>query len=262
MTTWLPIIASSAGGAAVTLLGVAAGAFMASRSQTRQWIRDKQIGACTAIVEESTQMQLVLLRQQRHGHQADWTAWNQALAGVWLVSIPEVINAAAKMDRVFWVNGTRIKAGLMTDEDAWALAREQMESARLDFINAARRYVVRSLVPVTDLPAARPRLPNSSRFRSPPPIPTPWTKLRSRRQLIMSERAVMPRRVLTDEARLMPPSAGQLDTPGPVGSGTILLAIPWFGRRFEPLEAQGCQRRRERDGMPRNVHERRQRHNW
>jgi hypothetical protein len=160
---WLPIIASSAGGAAVTLLGVAAGGFIAGRSQTRQWIRDKQIGACTAIIEESTQMQLALLRQQRHGHEPDWTAWNQALAVTWLVGIPEVIDAAAKMDRAFWINGTRIKTGQVSDDDAWALARDQMESARLDFINAARRNIVRYLVPVTDLPVARP--PHSELIR-------------------------------------------------------------------------------------------------
>jgi hypothetical protein len=109
VTVWLPILASSAGGAAVTLLGVAAGGLLAGRSQMRQWIRDKQISACTAIIEESTQMQLALLRLQRQGHEPDWTAWNQALAVIWLVGIPEVITAAGKMDRVFWINGTRIK---------------------------------------------------------------------------------------------------------------------------------------------------------
>jgi hypothetical protein len=112
-------------------------------------------------------MQLALLRQQRHGHEADWTAWNQALAVIWLVGIPEVIGAAAKMDRVFWINGTRIKTGQATDEDAWASARDQMESARLDFINAARRNIVRSLVPVNDLPVARPPVSELIRLSHP-----------------------------------------------------------------------------------------------
>src|SRR5262249_17111886 len=43
VTLWLPIFASSVGGAAVTLLGVAAGGLIANRSQTRHWVRDKQI---------------------------------------------------------------------------------------------------------------------------------------------------------------------------------------------------------------------------
>jgi hypothetical protein len=47
-------------------------------------IRDKQVGACTAILERSTEMQLALLRQRRHGGKVDWTAWNQALAAALL----------------------------------------------------------------------------------------------------------------------------------------------------------------------------------
>jgi hypothetical protein len=122
------------------------------RSQTRHWIRDKQIGACTALIEESTRMQRALLRQQRGGRKADWTAWNQALAMIWLVGVPDVIDAAATMERVFWSDGTRIKAGQITD-DEWAAARDRMESARLSFINAARRNIVR--VPDARDPPAR-----------------------------------------------------------------------------------------------------------
>ena len=98
-------------------------------------------------------MQLALQRQQRHGRKADWTAWNQALAVIWLIGVPDVIDAAAAMDRVFWTDGTRIKTGQITDDDAWAVARDRMGSARLDFVNAAGRNIVRSLVPVTDLPS-------------------------------------------------------------------------------------------------------------
>jgi hypothetical protein len=167
VTGWLAILVSSAGGAAVTLLGVATGGFIAGRSQTRQWIRDKQISACTTLIEESTRMQLALQRQQRHGRKADWTAWNQALAVIWLIGVPDVIDAAAAMDRVFWTDGTRIKTGQITDDDAWAVARGRMESARLAFINAARRNTVRSLVPVTDLPVARPSLSELIRLSQP-----------------------------------------------------------------------------------------------
>lgn len=158
MSLWLPIFASSAGGAGVTLLGVITGGWLANLSQSRQSIRDKQISACTAIIEESTQVQLALLRQQRTGTESDWTAWNQALAVIWLVGVPEVNEAAAKMDRIFWVNGTKIKAGLITDGESWALARDQMETARLEFINAARRNIVRFSKSLTTLPVARPPL--------------------------------------------------------------------------------------------------------
>jgi hypothetical protein len=43
------------------------------------------------------------------------------------------------MERVFWSDGTRIKAGQITD-DEWAAARDRMESARLSFINAAQKH--------------------------------------------------------------------------------------------------------------------------
>ena len=156
MITWWPLIVSSAGGVVATLLGVIVGALLTSRSQTGQWIRDKQAAACTAVIEESTAMQLALLREQRHGTRADWTAWNQALAGIWLVSLPEITEAAAEVDRVFWRSGARIKAGSVSDGDTWATERQQMERARLNFINVARRMVFRSLAAVTEPPVARP----------------------------------------------------------------------------------------------------------
>ncbi len=108
-----------------------------------------------------------ILRQQRGGRKADWTAWNQALAVIWLVGVPEVIDAARTMDLVFWSDGTRIKTGQITDEDSWAAARDRMESARLDFINAARRNIVHSLATVTSLPVARPALTELIRLSQP-----------------------------------------------------------------------------------------------
>lgn len=67
-----------------------------------------------------------VLRGEDHGRKADWTAWNQALAVIWLIGVPDVIDAAAAMDRVFWTDGTRIKTGQITDDDAWAVARGRM----------------------------------------------------------------------------------------------------------------------------------------
>ena len=73
------------------------------------------------------------------------------------------------MDRVFWSDGTRIKAGQLPDGDAWAAARDRMESARLGFINAARQSTGRFLMPVTDLPVARPPLSELIRLSQPDP---------------------------------------------------------------------------------------------
>jgi hypothetical protein len=67
-----------------------------------------------------------------------------------------------------------------------------MESARLDFINAARRHIVRSLVPVADLPVARPS-PSEFISLSQPEIPALGIRRQTLRQPIRTERAAMPR---------------------------------------------------------------------
>ena len=55
-------------------------------------------------------MQLALLKQWKHQVRPDWTAWNQALAMIWLVGTPAVREAAKQMDRAFWLCGARIKS--------------------------------------------------------------------------------------------------------------------------------------------------------
>lgn len=74
MTEWLPIVASGVSGAVVTLLGVITGGAMTSRGQRRQWNRDKQINTCTAVIQESTRVQLALRQQWKYGRDVDWTA--------------------------------------------------------------------------------------------------------------------------------------------------------------------------------------------
>ena len=103
-------------------------------------------------------MQLALRQQWQREEQTDWTAWNQILAMIWLVGTPALQAEARRMDRVFWLCGTRIKRGQITGEAEWAVARDEMEVARRDFINAARREVVDTKAFVDDVPVARPPL--------------------------------------------------------------------------------------------------------
>ena len=112
MAGWLAILISGASGAAVTLLGVVTGGVIASRSQRRQWIRDRQIDACAVLIQESTRMQLALRQQWGQQEKPDWTAWNQVLATIWLVGPPAVRAEARRMDRIFWLCGARIKNSL------------------------------------------------------------------------------------------------------------------------------------------------------
>jgi hypothetical protein len=89
MAGWLAVLVSAASGVVVTLAGVVTGGLIASRSQRRQWTRDQQAGSCATVIQESVRVQLALREWWRHGQRADWTAWNQALAMIWLVGTPE-----------------------------------------------------------------------------------------------------------------------------------------------------------------------------
>ncbi len=171
MAGWVAILVSGASGAVVTLVGVVAGGLIANRSQRRQWLRDKQVDACAVVVQESTAMQLALLRQWKDQDLPDWTAWNQALAMIWLVGTPAVREAARHMDRAFWLCGARIKSGQLTSKDAWAEEREVIELSRRDFINAARRDPVGARDPVSDVPVARPPLTEIRQMFGGPPAP-------------------------------------------------------------------------------------------
>jgi hypothetical protein len=103
-------------------------------------------------------MQLALRQRWRGGALADWTAWNQALAMIWLVGTPAVRAGARRMDRLFWLCSARIKGGQVANETDWATVRDEMEVARRDFINASRREVVHTKESVDDVPVARPSL--------------------------------------------------------------------------------------------------------
>jgi len=56
MTGWITIVVSGGSGAVVTLVGVVTGGVLASRSQGRHWLRDKQVDACAVVVQQSTTM--------------------------------------------------------------------------------------------------------------------------------------------------------------------------------------------------------------
>lgn len=159
MTSWVPIVVSSAGAAVVTLLGAVTGGAISSRSQRRHWIRDKQVEACAAIVSESTRTQIALRRLWRHDEKVDWDGWNQALALISLVGTPASVEAAARMDAVFWLSTNRMRDAGAFDETVWAGIVRDLETTRLEFINGVRADTVGLGVGLAQLPVARPPLP-------------------------------------------------------------------------------------------------------
>lgn len=156
VTSWITVVVSSAGGVIVTLLGAVTGGAIASRSQKRYWTRDKQVDACAVVVSESTRAQLAVRRRWRHGEKVDWTVWNQALAMISLVSTPAAIAAAHAMDEAFWRCTQRIRELGSFDERHWSEIVEDLESARLRFINEARQEVVGLGNRLERLPIMRP----------------------------------------------------------------------------------------------------------
>jgi hypothetical protein len=166
MTSWIPIVASSAGAAVVTLFGAVTGGAIASRTQRRHWTRDKQVEACTAIVSESTRTQLALRRLWRHGEKVDWYGWNEALALISLVGTPASIAAADKMDAVFWNSTSRMDKASGFDEAIWGEIVQHLETARLSFINEARREIIGVSVDLERLPIARPPVSKNRLYTS------------------------------------------------------------------------------------------------
>jgi hypothetical protein len=174
VTTWYAILISGVSGAIVTLLGVVVGGAITGRSQRNQWLRDKQIDACAAVIRESTAMQITL--KGRWGtveEPLDWTSWNQALATIWLVATPAVRAEAKRMDRLFWLCQARMKREQIANEVVWAELRDEMELSRRDLINAARHEVVATRDLVADVPVARPSLAELSEIFGSPCGPTP-----------------------------------------------------------------------------------------
>ena len=142
MTHWFPIIASGAGAALITLLGGVTGGVIASRSQRRHWIRDRQVDACAAVVAESTGAELAMRRLWRRNEKVDWRPWNQALALFSVVGAPAAVAAAEKMDATFWQSTLRMREIAEFDESCWAEIVRDLHSARMHFINVTRADIL------------------------------------------------------------------------------------------------------------------------
>lgn len=174
----VPVLVSGLSGAAVTLAGVFAGGVVSSRSQRRQWLRDTQLEACVAVVQEAARIQIGLadlylyearrLSETRRLHfprgksssaspkpTLDWTAWNQTLYRLWAVAPEATRNSARQIDGLFWECRYRIEHQSIRTDDDWSAARDLIEAAQVSFIDTFRRDVV-GAKPVQDGPVARP----------------------------------------------------------------------------------------------------------
>lgn len=146
------VIVSTSGAIVAALAGVAAGAVLSGRSQTRQWFRDEQVRACADIMRESTKVLLeyeVASRKHRK-QQVAWVSWNEALAVISIVGDQGIVDAAVWIDESFWSTSSRIDS-LDVSDDEWTVLRGNIESRRLDFINTSRRVLGRSGAPLQQI---------------------------------------------------------------------------------------------------------------
>lgn len=75
----------------------------------------------------------------------------------------EVVEAAARIDEVLWEYSDQFIQQTASSEQAWGQARDQLEAARLEFINTARLHVDPQHMPLNQAPVARPPLPDARR---------------------------------------------------------------------------------------------------
>jgi hypothetical protein len=161
------LIVTSIGAVLTTLIGVLVGSALSSRSQQRQWSRDRQADACAQILRESSNVLIefaVLSGQQIEEApdgspvptRMDWRPWNEALAMISLVADYDIVEAAQAIDAEFWPIHVQIKRGWIRDRD-WPRSRNPIDARRQDFVNIARKHFAASGPPLrrlTGRPAA------------------------------------------------------------------------------------------------------------
>ncbi|MGW1120493.1 hypothetical protein ACWD5B_25795 [Streptomyces tanashiensis] len=148
-STWV-LIATTAGTAVTTLLGVVAGTILTGRSQRSHWARDRQADACATVLRESSAL-LIVLSGSTHGAlqrpsvpaAVDWKPWNEALAGLALIADREIVEAAHAIDEEFWICHLKLRHGLAAPEE-WLALRDAVDARRRAFTSVARRRITRS----------------------------------------------------------------------------------------------------------------------
>jgi hypothetical protein len=166
-TEVMTVIVTSIGAVLATLLGVLAGSILSSRSQRRQWSRDRQADACAHVLRESSNIVIELARLTWHPPDPapdglsvptsmDWKAWNEALAMISLVGDHRIVEAAQAIDAQIWPVHQQIKRG-WSPAGGWPQMREPIDARRQDFVNIARQHLAPPGPPlrrITGRPAA------------------------------------------------------------------------------------------------------------
>jgi hypothetical protein len=116
---------------------------MGHRSRQVQSDRDVRINAYAELLRSSVDVHDHVAGPWREGQiiEVGWTDWNRSLAVVALVAPAHVAEAAHRIDEAYWRLGRQVGPGPMS-QDQWEGVAEQMERARLNFVNEARRELI------------------------------------------------------------------------------------------------------------------------
>ena len=135
---------AASGTALVTLAAVIVGASLSGRTQRNHWVRETRLKACSEFLRSYSRVFIDVGQFCRNGAGVStdtWADWEQVLAGLTLVSSPQVVSAALKVDEAVWRAHTAVKTG-RSGEDDWLSLRQPIEAARVAFVNAARRQLI------------------------------------------------------------------------------------------------------------------------
>lgn len=186
----MTLAVTTIGAVLTTLLGVLAGSALSSRSQKRQWSRDRQADACAQVLRESSNVLIEFTRLIRQPvapapdganvpTPMDWRPWNEALAMIDLVANHEIVEAAQAIDAQMWPVHQQLKRGWSPD-GGWLTLREPIEARRQDFANIARKHLAATGPPLRRLTGRPPADDPLWQFRrsyfspdSQPPAPGP-----------------------------------------------------------------------------------------
>lgn len=151
------VLIPTIGGIGATLLGVLVGAIATGRSQRRHWAIQTQTEACSELLRESTRVFTELASANLEGRRKtnraliDWDAWNQAMNVLDLTTERSIVRAAHELDRTLSVMHTKVGRGELTAEGQWRNASGDVERARLELVNVARKVLDVRGPPLTQL---------------------------------------------------------------------------------------------------------------
>jgi hypothetical protein len=144
------LIASTVGGAVVTLVGVFAGGWLAHRSQGRQWFKDTQASAYRNVLREYARTEFDVRRAylgQLDVTAVDWPRWGAAVTELSLVADEAVLAPAAALSSIL-VDMERFVHGGTRDDEQWRALQHSLAEAQLRFVNAARRSLSGAQAPL------------------------------------------------------------------------------------------------------------------